>query len=118
VRLLAGVDHRDKTLLLGCAALVTILIPLLALFSPAHNDEDLTPSSYSTAPHGAKAAFELLRQSGYQVEWQSDSLAQIEDRVEDPGGGERGAGRLANKSAASGFHTYLSTTNSGELTTR
>ncbi len=83
MRLLAGVDHRDKMLLLGCAALVAILIVVLALFSPGNNDEDLTPSSYSTAPHGAKAAFELLRQSGYQVERQSDSLAQLEDRVDE-----------------------------------
>jgi hypothetical protein len=53
------------------------------LFSPGNNAEDLTPSSYSTAPHGAKAAFELLRQAGYQVERQSDSLTQIEDRVDE-----------------------------------
>ncbi|MGB8537763.1 MAG: DUF4350 domain-containing protein [Acidobacteriaceae bacterium] len=83
MRLLAGIDHRDKTLLLSCAALVAILILLLALFSPGQNNEDLTPSSYSTAPHGAKAAFELLRQSGYRVERQSDSLTQIEDRVDE-----------------------------------
>jgi hypothetical protein len=70
-------------LLLSCAALVAILILVLALFSPANNDEDLTPSSYSTAPHGAKAAFELLRLSGYQVERQSDSLTQLEDRVDE-----------------------------------
>jgi Domain of unknown function (DUF4350) len=83
VRLLAGVDHRDKMLLLSCAALVAILILVLALFSPGNDDEDQTPSSYSTAPHGAKAAFELLRQSGYRVERQSDSLTEIEDRVDD-----------------------------------
>jgi hypothetical protein len=83
MRLLAGVDHRDKVLLLSCAALVAILILVLALFSPGNNDEDLIPSTYSTAPHGAKAAFELLRQSGYQVERQSDSLAQLEDRVDE-----------------------------------
>jgi hypothetical protein len=81
--LLAGVDHRDKILLLSCAALVAILIVVLALFSPAGNEEDRIPSSYSTAPHGAKAAFELLRQSGYQVERQSDALAQLEDRVDE-----------------------------------
>ena len=83
MRLLAGIDNRDRTLLLTCAALVAVLIPLLALFSPTRNDEDLTPSSYSTAPHGAKAAFELLRQAGYHVERQSDSLSQIEDRVDE-----------------------------------
>jgi Domain of unknown function (DUF4350) len=83
VKLLAGIDHRDRALLLSCGALVATLILLLALFSPGNNNEDLTPSSYSTAPHGSKAAFELLRQAGYQVERQSDSLAQIEDRVDE-----------------------------------
>ena len=83
MRLLAGVDHRDKMMLLGCAGLVAILVIVLALFSPANNAEDSTPSSYSTAPHGAKAAYELLRQAGYQAERQSDSLAQIEDRVDE-----------------------------------
>ena len=83
MRLLAGVDRRDKMLLLGCAALVAILIAVLALFSPANNDEDITPSSYSTAPRGAKAAFELLRQAGYQVERQSEPLTQIGDRIDE-----------------------------------
>jgi hypothetical protein len=83
VRLLAGVDDRDRMLLQSCAALVAILILVLALFSPGNSDEDRIPSSYSTAPHGAKAAFELLRQSGYQVERQSDSLTQLEDRVDE-----------------------------------
>src|SRR6202023_48324 len=73
----------DRMLLLSCAALVAILILVLALFSPGNSDEDRIPSSYSTAPHGAKAAFELLRQSGYQVERQSDSLTQIENRVDE-----------------------------------
>jgi hypothetical protein len=83
MRLLASVDRRDRMLLLGCAALVAIFIVVLAFFSPANDDDDPTPSSYSTAPHGAKAAFELLQQSGYQVERQTEPLAQIEDRVDE-----------------------------------
>lgn len=83
MRLLASVDPRDRMLLLGCAALLGTLIVVLALFSPSNDDQDLTPSSYSTAPHGAKAAFELLREASYQVERQSESLAQIEDRVDE-----------------------------------
>ena len=70
-------------LLLGCGALVTVLIAVLALFSPANDNDDPTPSSYSTAPHGAKAAYELLRKAGYQVERQSEPLAQIADRVDE-----------------------------------
>jgi Domain of unknown function (DUF4350) len=89
MRLLASIDrmHRmdrkDRMLLLGCGVLVTIFISVLALFSPANENDDPTPSSYSTAPHGAKAAFELLQKAGYQVERQSDPLSQIEDRVDE-----------------------------------
>jgi Domain of unknown function (DUF4350) len=79
---LTSVDRNDKMLLMGCGVLVAIFILMLALFSPAKDNEDPTPSSYSTAPHGAKAAYELLRQTGYHVERQSEPLAQIEDRVD------------------------------------
>jgi len=76
VRLPASIDRHDRTLLLGCVALAAVFILVLALFSPPRENDDPTPSSYSTAPHGAKAAYELLRQSGYQVERQSEPLEQ------------------------------------------
>jgi len=82
VSLLASMDGRDRTLLMGCGALAGIFVIVLALFSPARDNDDPTPSSYSTAPHGAKAGYELLRQSGYHVERQSEPLAQIEDQVD------------------------------------
>jgi Domain of unknown function (DUF4350) len=71
-----SLDRRDKRLLFACGALVTVLIVLLAVFSPGKEDDDPTPSSYSTAPHGARAAFQLLQQAGYHVERQTDSLAE------------------------------------------
>lgn len=76
MRLPATIDRRDRTLLLACVALAALFILVLALFSPPRDNNDPTPSSYSTAPHGAKAAYELLRQSGYQVERQSEPLEQ------------------------------------------
>jgi Domain of unknown function (DUF4350) len=76
-------DRRDRTLLLACGALLLVFIVVLGIFSPAANNDDPTPSSYSTSPHGARAAFELLRRAGYQVERQSDPLRQIADRVDD-----------------------------------
>ena len=83
MKLLASVDRRDRMLLLGCAALVAIFMVVLAFLSPARDDDDPTPFSDSTAPHGAQAAFELLRQSGYRVERQSAPLAEIENRVDE-----------------------------------
>ncbi len=83
MKLLASLDRKDRMLLLGCGTLVTVLIAVIALFSPANNNNDPTPSSYSTAPHGAKGAYELLLKAGYQVERQSEPLAQIADRVDE-----------------------------------
>lgn len=83
MRWMASIDRKDRMLLLGCGALVTIFIAVLALFSPANDNDDPTPSSYSTAPHGARAAYTLLQQAGYQVERQSEPLTQIEDRVDE-----------------------------------
>jgi hypothetical protein len=79
----SSLDQRDRTLLLGCGALVILFIIVLALFSPASDNQDPTPSSYSTTPHGAKAAYELLGRAGYQVERQTDALSEITYRVDD-----------------------------------
>ena len=75
----ASLNRRDRKLLLGCGALVVVLIVVVAVLAPANEDDDPTPSSYSVAPHGARAAFQLLQQAGYRVERQDDSLAQLDD---------------------------------------
>ncbi len=75
----ASFNSRDKRLLLGCGALVVVLIVVVAVFSPANADDDPTPSSYSVAPHGARAALQLLQQAGYQVQRQEDSLDQLDE---------------------------------------
>jgi hypothetical protein len=75
-------DRNDRTLLTGCVALIGVFILVLGLFSPARDDDDPTPSTYSTAPHGAKAAYELLRQTGYRVERRSEPLALIENQID------------------------------------
>src|SRR5436190_23517138 len=54
-----------------------------------------------------------------RVERRGAEATQIEDRVENAGGRQRGAGGLADKRAAGRrSHIHLSTTNSGEFTTR
>jgi hypothetical protein len=78
------IGRRDRIVLLVCAVLVVIFILVVAFFSPpGQGQEDLTPSSYSTGTRGAKAAFELLRKSGYQVDRQNAPLAGVVDRTDD-----------------------------------
>ena len=78
------IGRRDRIVLLVCGVLVAVLILVVAFFSPPREgDEDLIPSSYSTDKHGAKAAYELLRKSGYHVDRQNAPLADVVDHVDD-----------------------------------
>jgi hypothetical protein len=81
MRFLGSLDRRDRGLLLACGAMVTVLLVLLVLFSPAENDNDPTPSSYAATTHGAKAAYLLLQQSGYHIERWERPLADLADEV-------------------------------------
>ncbi len=51
---------RDRTLLLGLCAAVLGLIAAMSVVAPATANRDPRPSSYNTAPGGAKAAFLVL----------------------------------------------------------
>ncbi len=68
MRMLATLDHRDRRFLLVCAGLALVFILILALLSPPQEDDNTTPSSYSSGTHGALAAYRLLEQSGYRIE--------------------------------------------------
>ena len=62
----------DRKLLLIFGAVVTVLLVAVALLQPAQEERAVVPSSYSAASAGAKAAYLLLKESGYQVErWEN-----------------------------------------------
>jgi uncharacterized protein DUF4350 len=80
--LLASLDHRDRRLLLITAMLVLCTTVLLVLVHPQEQSDSYIPSTYSTAPHGAKAAYLLLARLGYRVERSEaplDSVANAAD---------------------------------------
>lgn len=58
----------DRKLLLIFGAVVTVLLVAAALLGPAQEQESIVPSSYSADSGGAKAAYLLLKESGYRVE--------------------------------------------------
>ena len=58
----------DRKLLLIFGAVVTVLLVAVALLQPAQEEQAVVPSSYSAASAGAKAAYLLLKESGYRVE--------------------------------------------------
>ena len=73
------VDPKDRKLLLGAACVFVLLIAFAVVFGGESATKAETPSSYSTASGGARAAYLLLSQAGYKVErWESplDQLPQ------------------------------------------
>ena len=65
---LARPPDRDQRLLLITAVLALCTTVLLVLVHPEEQADNYIPSTYSTTPHGAKAAYLLLARLGYRVE--------------------------------------------------
>jgi hypothetical protein len=80
--MLASLDRRDRRLLLVTAAVVLCTTVLLVLVNPQQQSDSYVPSTYSTAPHGAKAAYLLLAQLGYHVERSEAPLDSVADAAD------------------------------------
>jgi hypothetical protein len=78
-----GLDSADRKLLIGAGLLLVCLIVASAILSPAKSASGSSfPSSYSNAWDGAKAAFLLLKESGYRVERWELAPAELDDDSE------------------------------------
>ena len=82
MKVLAGVNRRDRRLLLLSLGLITAMIVLLGIFAPAKSDDDPVPTSWGTGNHGAKAAYLALGQSGYKIERWTDPLVQLASQAD------------------------------------
>jgi hypothetical protein len=71
------IDPRDRKLLLGATVVFILLIAGAAIFGGAASQKQEAPTSYSTASGGAKAAYLLLGQSGYNVQRWEKSLTDL-----------------------------------------
>src|ERR1700761_1931316 len=64
----------DRKLVYIAIAIVVVMVVTLSLLSPRQEEEG-TPSSYSTLKGGGKAASLLLAQSGYHIErWEQSPM--------------------------------------------
>jgi len=70
----SGLDSADRKLLIAAGVLLIVVAILSAVVSPPKSDQQSGyPSSYSSSWDGAKAAYEVLQASGYQIErWESE----------------------------------------------
>jgi len=78
MKLFASLDAKDRNLLLICMGVVVVLAVITGIFGRNQNDDDNTlPSSFLTGKHGARAAYDLLAESGYTVERWEQPLSEL-----------------------------------------
>src|ERR1700758_3267546 len=75
-------DSGDRRLLLITAVLVLCTTVLLVLVHPEEQPDSYIPSTYSAAPHGAKAAYLLLARLGYRVERSEGTLSSVAEAAD------------------------------------
>ncbi|HUB51682.1 MAG TPA: DUF4350 domain-containing protein [Terracidiphilus sp.] len=82
MKLFASLDAKDRRLLLICLGVVVILAVITGVFARnENNDENTVPSSYLTGKHGARAAYDLLVESGYKVERWEQPLGELAEQT-------------------------------------
>ena len=75
--LLSPLDAKDRRLLLVCAGIGLTLAILAGILMPNPNNDNPMPSSYLAGRYGARAAYETLLQSGYQIERWERPLSEL-----------------------------------------
>lgn len=71
-----NIARSDKRLLIWAGVIITALIVALSLLSD-EEEESSVPSTYSSQSAGARAAFLLLKETGYHVEQWEDSPLEL-----------------------------------------
>jgi hypothetical protein len=82
MKLLQSLDPKDRRMLAILLSLVAVVLILLAVFTPGDDpNQNPTPDSNLPGQHGAKAAFTLLQQSGYQVQRWQQPLGELAEQA-------------------------------------
>src|SRR5258708_5578395 len=63
-----NLNQKDRKLFLGAGFIFVLLVATALVFSSADRGQAEYPSSYSSASGGAKAAYQLLSDTGYKVQ--------------------------------------------------
>jgi hypothetical protein len=71
----------DRKIVLIAGGVFLMMAAATFIFARGSSSSDEVPSTYSTGSSGAKAAYLLLKRSGYQVRRWEDSLADLPDPV-------------------------------------
>jgi hypothetical protein len=78
MKLLSSLDAGDRKLLFWCVGIALALAVASGMLLPNTNDNDNPlPSTYLAGRHGARAAYETLLRSGYQIERWEQPLGEL-----------------------------------------
>lgn len=67
----------DRKLMVMAACVLAIILAVIGIFGSGESDEEGFPSSYNTGRRGAKAAYLLLKQSGYNINRWDESPSEL-----------------------------------------
>ncbi len=83
MNLFASLDTQDRKLLAGSLAAVVVLAFLTAFFARnQNNDDNPLPSTYLTGRHGARAAYDMLQASHYDIHRWEQPLSDLAARAD------------------------------------
>jgi hypothetical protein len=74
-----GKDATERTIVLGLAALIGLILVLTAVFGPMRDDSDPQPTTYNAGSRGIKAAYELAGALGYEAKRWDDAPAELKN---------------------------------------
>lgn len=77
-----SVGSTDRRIVLWLGGGMLLLIILVSVFAPVTRDVDMTPSTYNSGTHGAKAAFLLLGDLGYNVSRSAEDVVAALDKAD------------------------------------
>lgn len=78
MKFLSSLDAKDRKLLLWSVSIAIGLAVLIAFVMPDdNNDQNTLPSTYLAGKHGARAAYESLLRSGYNIERWERPLSEL-----------------------------------------
>jgi hypothetical protein len=78
MKFLSSLDSQDRKLLLWCVGISLALAVTTGFLLPSKNDNDNPlPSTYLAGQHGARAAYETLLRSNYQIERWERPLSEL-----------------------------------------
>jgi hypothetical protein len=77
-----SLDRSDRKILIGATVILLLLVGATAVLSPPEAAPAPESSSYSPAGIGAKAAYELIGELGYQVQRWTQPLPELPDFAE------------------------------------